>query len=105
MSLTRHFLLFLFVEEILSSSTATWFSKQGGKLAYATFNTTLVGEVTFKLYGDDDVFQDTVPLYGSTKSLRYPKAGTRNPAVDLKIVDLKTLDEIRVIPPASISSE
>ena len=63
----------LFSEEILGSSWATWFSKDGGRLLYATFNATKVGEVTFKIYGDSDVQQEDPPLYGKMKSLRYPK--------------------------------
>ena len=42
---------------------------------YASFNTSQVGQVSFKIYGGDDpnnVFEDT-PLYGDTMSLRYPK--------------------------------
>ena len=63
----------MFSEEILGSSRATWFSKDGSRLLYATFNTTKVGEVTFKIYGDRDVQQEDPPLYGTMKSLRYPK--------------------------------
>ena len=73
------FLIFLilipFAEEILSQSAATWFSTDGSYLMYASFNTSQVGQVSFKIYGGDDpnnVFEDT-PLYGDTMSLRYPK--------------------------------
>ena len=64
-----------FAEEILSQSRATWFSTDGSYLMYASFNTSQVGQVSFKIYGGDDpnnVFEDT-PLYGDTMSLRYPK--------------------------------
>ena len=63
---------FLFAEEILSQSRATWFSKDGTNLIYASFNTSSVGQVSFKLYGGDDLLTDP-PLYGDTMSLRYPK--------------------------------
>ena len=68
-------ILIPFAEEILSQSSATWFSTDGSYLMYASFNTSQVGQVSFKIYGGDDpnnVFEDT-PLYGDTMSLRYPK--------------------------------
>ena len=46
-------LFFILSEEILEQSRATWFSKNGGNLLYVTFNASSVGEVAFKLYGDD----------------------------------------------------
>ena len=48
---------------------------------YASFNTSQVGQVSFKIYGGNDpnnVFEDT-PLYGDTMSLRYPKVSYLNP--------------------------
>ena len=72
----------MITEEILEQSRATWFSKKGGNLLYATFNATSVGEVSFKLYGDESNdlgtnFEENSKsepnLYGKTKTLRYPK--------------------------------
>ena len=72
----------MITEEILEQSRATWFSKKGGNLIYATFNATSVGEVSFKLYGDESNdlgtnFEENSKsepnLYGKTKTLRYPK--------------------------------
>ena len=61
----------------MGSSSATWFSKAGGRLIYATYNTSNVGEVTFKMYSESDVYQQEEPLvYGEIKSLRYPKVST-----------------------------
>ena len=66
----------------MEQSRATWFSKKGGNLLYATFNATSVGEVTFKLYGDEtndlgtnfeENSKSEPNLYGKIKSLRYPK--------------------------------
>ena len=76
------FSIFMITEEILEQSRATWFSKKGGNLLYATFNATSVGEVSFKLYGDESNdlgtnFEENSKsepnLYGKTKTLRYPK--------------------------------
>jgi len=104
----------LYEEEILEQSRATWFSKDGGNLLYATFNATSVGEVSFKLYGDESNdlgtnFEENSKsepnLYGKTKTLRYPKTGTPNPSVSLSVVNLKTFEQISVTPPKAISSQ
>ena len=65
--------IFYFAEEILSQSSATWFSTQGGHLLYASFNATSVGEVSFKIYEGEGYSKGEPPLYGTVKSLRYPK--------------------------------
>ena len=79
---TLTFSIFMITEEILEQSRATWFSKKGSNLLYATFNATSVGEVSFKLYGDESNdlgtnFEENSKsepnLYGKTKTLRYPK--------------------------------
>lgn len=64
---------FALTEEILSQSSATWFSPQGGHLLYATFNATNVGEVSFKIYEGEGYNQGEPSVYGTDKSLRYPK--------------------------------
>ena len=64
---------FALTEEILSQSSATWFSPQGGHLLYATFNATNVGEVSFKIYEGEGYNQGEPSVYGTEKSLRYPK--------------------------------
>lgn len=43
--------LILFEEEIFSSNSAMWFSKQGGKIAYASFNDSLIPTMQIPLYG------------------------------------------------------
>ena len=52
---------FLFLEEILEQSRAFWFSKNGEKLLYATFDATNVHEVTldksFKQSDDCDSYE------------------------------------------------
>ena len=52
---------FLFLEEILEQSRAFWFSKNGEKLLYATFDASNVHEVTldksFKQSEDCDFFE------------------------------------------------
>ncbi len=90
-------------EEILSSNSAVWFapsssSSAGGhaKLVYATFDDSNVGEVTYSEYGGGGssfgssnyagVEPTQPPLYPVVRTIRYPKAGTENPSVRLRLV-------------------
>lgn len=59
-------LLLSFVEEILNSNSALWFSPDGRKLAYASLNDTLVGTVAIPHYGAHQ-------QYPTMHNLRYPK--------------------------------
>ncbi|KAF2361491.1 Dipeptidylpeptidase IV N-terminal domain, partial [Trinorchestia longiramus] len=74
----------VYEEEILSSNSALWFSPQGTRLAFATFNDSLVDTMNFPLYGQPGelVFQ-----YPFQQSIKYPKPGRNNPVVDLWMVD------------------
>ncbi|XP_065353279.1 inactive dipeptidyl peptidase 10-like isoform X2 [Cloeon dipterum] len=77
----------LYEEEILKSSKAFWFSKDGSMLLFAAFNDSLVGEMQFSWYGG----LGEKLSYPKTKSLRYPKAGTANPEVSLYVANLEAL--------------
>lgn len=57
-------------EEILSSNSALWFSPDGHRLAFATFNDSRVDTMNFPLYGrpGDLAFQ-----YPIQQSIKYPK--------------------------------
>ncbi|XP_023712953.1 dipeptidyl peptidase 4 isoform X2 [Cryptotermes secundus] len=74
----------LYEEEILKSPNALWFSPDAHFLLYASFNDSLVGELKYPWYGR---IQERL-RYPQIRMLRYPKAGTRNPAVTLWAVDL-----------------
>ncbi|CAB3256705.1 unnamed protein product [Arctia plantaginis] len=77
----------VYEEEVFGSNNAIWFSNDGNKLAYATFN-------------DTDVRIMKVPHYGVPGSLnyqytqhhdiRYPKTGTTNPTVSVTLFNLLT---------------
>lgn len=60
----------MFLEEIFESRSAMWFSNKGTKLAYATFNETLVPSVYMPLYGIPDTMYDQ---YSKIFSYRYSK--------------------------------
>lgn len=61
-------------EEILKRDNAVWISPDGEKLVFATFNDTMVDEVTWKIYGSPiDGVTNPYPQEGR---LRYPKVIT-----------------------------
>ena len=91
-------------EEILTSNKALWFSPGGGSVVYATFDDTDVGEISFSEFGGDDSEHDPPP-YPKVHTLRYPKAGTDNPRVQLKLMNLKNQNEALVTPPRSMASQ
>lgn len=62
------------LEEIFASDRAMWFSKQGTKLAYASFNETLVPMVYLSHYGIPSTMYDQ---YEEIHGYHYPKVYTR----------------------------
>lgn len=78
----------VYEEEILSSNSALWFSPEGGRLAFATFNDTLVDTMNFPLYGQPGELPFQYPFQ---QSIKYPKPGRNNPVVDLWMVDISAL--------------
>jgi hypothetical protein len=77
-----------------------WFSPNGVRLAYARFNDSDVTEIRIPMYETEP----TTP-YWRYSSVRYPKSGTKNPTVDLFMVDLSDLKDQRttvLLPPTII---
>lgn len=72
----------VYEEEILGVDYASWFSPDGQHLAYVRFNDTEVQEFMYELYGEGEL------QYPQEVHLRYPKAGTTNPTVDLTLARL-----------------
>ncbi|XP_077503728.1 prolyl endopeptidase FAP-like isoform X5 [Amblyomma americanum] len=66
----------LYEEEVLGSSGALWWSPHGSRLCYATFNDSAVSTMPLPLYEGQ---------YPAVLPLRYPKAGTANPEVELRV--------------------
>ncbi|XP_059088901.1 dipeptidyl peptidase 4-like isoform X2 [Tigriopus californicus] len=88
----------LYEEEIFSSNKAIWFSPDGGKLVYASFNDSMVRNFNFIEYGG----MSPTSLYPTSNSVRYPKTGTANPQVQLHLVELDSTKTIQVAPPELI---
>ncbi|XP_067137399.1 A-type potassium channel modulatory protein DPP6-like isoform X2 [Centruroides vittatus] len=76
----------LYEHEIFRSNKALWWSKDGTKLCYATFNDTLIKPFEYTLYGS---FENINNIYPSLAGIRYPKAGTKIPKVTLFVALLR----------------
>ncbi|CAG9840528.1 unnamed protein product [Diabrotica balteata] len=75
----------VYEEEVLSSNSAIWFSKDGKKIAYGRYNDTEVPLMVIPIYGEPGklMFQ-----YPRANVIKYPKSGTHNPVVSLYFVNL-----------------
>ncbi|XP_022232305.2 uncharacterized protein LOC111080796 isoform X2 [Drosophila obscura] len=125
----------LYEEEILHANNAIWMSDTGQLMLYATFNDTHVQEQHFAWYGTTGPSSGGAAaaaaaasgtpagsggsssgggsnpyanLYPEIRSLRYPKPGTQNPTVTLRVVDLKDPKKVHITnlrPPQIIANE
>lgn len=88
----------VYEEEMFSSSQGLWWSPEGKYVAYAEFNDTLVHNIEYSWYGENQ--------YPSTVSIPYPKPGTPNPTVKLFAVDTdnSTAEITEVVVPALFGS-
>jgi len=80
----------LYEEEVFESSQAMWWSPDSRKLAYAVFDDRNVSEYSWNHYGSWKTVVEgfSSNTYPNRQNIRYPKAGTKNPKVELWIVDL-----------------
>ncbi|XP_043648359.1 uncharacterized protein LOC122616848 isoform X1 [Drosophila teissieri] len=123
----------LYEEELLRANNAIWMSDNGQLMLYATFNDTHVQEQHFAWYGTTGPSggeaaaaaaagaggsgsgsagaagsNPHASLYPEIRSLRYPKPGTQNPTVTLRVADLKDPLKVHVTdlhPPQIIANE
>ncbi|EDW76193.2 uncharacterized protein Dwil_GK14793 [Drosophila willistoni] len=114
----------LYEEEILHTNNAIWISNDGHLLLYASFNDTHVQEQHFAWYGTTGPSGGAAAaaataggnaggttstsssssngnnphsnLYPEIRSLRYPKPGTQNPTVTLRVADLANPQKIQI---------
>lgn len=85
----------VYEEEIFGDRYTLWYSPDGAKIAYLTFNETGVGTFRIPYFIDDNA--EYVPVYPRELKLRYPKVGTKNPTVGFNILDVAS-GEIKNIP-------
>ncbi|KAE9544117.1 hypothetical protein AGLY_001806 [Aphis glycines] len=95
----------VYEEEIISSNSAMWFSKQGTRLAYASYNDSLVPTMQIPVYGTPG---NLAYQYPNIVSVHYPKVGVNNPTVELFVQRLDVIGEkpepILVEPPKELTS-
>lgn len=93
----------VYEEEVLSSGSALWWSPDGTKLAVGFFDDTKVETFQYFIYGDG---ADAYAQYPHEEELKYPKTGTPNPIVYLRVYDLSNDDPImkRIDAPVDIVS-
>lgn len=75
----------VYEEEVFGTDGALWFSPNGNRIAIASFNDTEVEEFTYFMYGEPGSLDYQYPEH---ITLRYPKPGTNNPVVRLRVIDL-----------------
>ena len=87
----------LYEEEILGQSHATYITNDGSKLAYISFNDTNVKEHALHKFGQK-----------SSVKFRYPKAGTRNPTAGVFVRELTRSgkgQQVAVTPPVELQDQ
>ncbi|KAG9254413.1 dipeptidyl peptidase IV N-terminal region-domain-containing protein [Emericellopsis atlantica] len=75
----------VYEEEIFGGRYTLWFSPDAKFVAFLSFNETGVGTFTIPYYMNN---QELAPVYPDELDLRYPKVGSKNPTVQLNILDV-----------------
>ncbi|XP_076344398.1 dipeptidyl peptidase 4-like isoform X2 [Tachypleus tridentatus] len=93
----------VYEEEILGKRNPIWWSEDGTRLCFASFDDSGVSEVRYPWYGD---YMEENNIYPNLVNIRYPKPGTENPIATLWIADVTFTSSIpaprRVRPPKQI---
>ncbi|XP_052125310.1 venom dipeptidyl peptidase 4 [Frankliniella occidentalis] len=78
----------VYEEEVLASGAAMWPSPDGKKLAFASFDDSHVNHTFYFKYDSQ---------YPTVVNITYPKAGTPNPNVHLRVVDLESVAQTKKV--------
>ncbi|XP_076351079.1 LOW QUALITY PROTEIN: dipeptidyl peptidase 4-like [Tachypleus tridentatus] len=93
----------VYEEEILGDTNPIWWSNDGTRLCFASFDDSRVPEVQYPWYGD---YMDESNIHHGLVKIRYPKPGTENPSATLWVVDVTFTSSIpaprRLRPPKEI---
>ncbi|RWS30079.1 Inactive dipeptidyl peptidase 10-like protein [Leptotrombidium deliense] len=91
----------LYEEEILSASNAIWWSPNGTRICFASFNDSQVDLMSLTVYGR---YEDPTNLYPSIEQIHYPKPGRQNPSVKLWVYTVNDYrsSSVQLIPPNTI---
>ncbi|XP_053958788.1 venom dipeptidyl peptidase 4 [Anastrepha ludens] len=95
----------VYEEEVLSSGSAMWWSKDGTHLISGYFNDVDVQTFKYQVYENDYLNNSLLDYqYPQELELKYPKVGTNNPVVGLRLfnVDTKQLVPINITAPVDI---
>ncbi|XP_032222302.2 prolyl endopeptidase FAP isoform X1 [Nematostella vectensis] len=84
----------VYQEEVLNTDYAMYFSPDSKYLAYMQFNDTRVKDYVYPWYGS------AKNIYPSQRKIAYPKPGTPNPTVRVKVIDLTRITK-GLLPPAA----
>ncbi|KAH6691522.1 dipeptidyl aminopeptidase B [Plectosphaerella plurivora] len=89
----------VYEEEVFSGRIATWWSGDGKHIAFLRTNETGVPEYPIQYFVSRPSGQDPVPgeeNYPEVRQIKYPKAGSHNPVVDLLFYDVEKGDTFSV---------
>jgi dipeptidyl aminopeptidase len=81
----------VYEEEVFGDNSATWWSGNGDFMAFLRTNETLVPEYPIQFFIDRPSGEQPPPgleTYPEVQQLKYPKAGSPNPFVDLLFYDM-----------------
>ncbi len=89
----------VYEEEVFEDSSAAWWSEAGNYVAFMRTNETLVPEYPIQFFIDRPSGEDPPPgleSYPEVQQLKYPKAGSPNPYVDILFYDVALGDYFSV---------
>ncbi|KAF1846456.1 dipeptidyl-peptidase-like protein IV [Cucurbitaria berberidis CBS 394.84] len=78
----------VYEEEVFSERYTLWFSPDGEKIAFLSFNETGVRTFRIPYYISEDA--KNISTYPRELELRYPKVGSKNPTVVFNLLDVKS---------------
>lgn len=97
----------VYEEEVLQEDGALWFSPDGKKMAIGEFDDSQVSTFNIAFYSNPSSKTEMF-IYPEELHLKYPKPGTSNPGVSLKVKELTTANNknwTKLPAPSSIVSE
>lgn len=91
----------LYGSRIMKKQRAFWWSPEGNRIAFVTFNDSNVDTIIYPKYGS---FSDPNNLFTELIKSKFPRAGQANPSVTLWTLDLFNDYSLhKVIPPYEIN--
>lgn len=88
----------VYEEEIFSGDTAHWWSPEGNRVVYLSFNESAVQEFSLPIYNPTEESEHAL-IYPKYRKIKYPKAGTPNPTVSVSVYDMTTSSKLELTAP------